>query len=435
VKQKHNSREYGFGARARGCGWRGTVLAVFVLGWLRTAPAADRVASADNLLPNPSFELSEPPVPTSETAKAGAPQDLWLPRTWEVYVPAGARYRLTDDPGQAHTGRRCVSINTPGPAAVLRYGPLPITDALPWSVSMWARGTGTLTVAAMQLERNQTFGRVTVALSNTWNEVTLDFAPPADAAKWWLDIGHSGPAELWVDDASISHPGIMPLGLPPELPLTPDTHTLLYLPCDELRVGERDGDVQFLTLDEIELVGVGHTEQSKPGEGRFGRAMGLWPGSSLLCSANQYLNPASGTVELWIKLRTPRNDGISQHFIGVPGPDGMYFGKHVWGQMALAFSRGWQRLCGAGVSPNPANEWQPGVWRHFAACWDARALEVFVDGKLVAWEANPQLAGSLGDALTIGGSNWGVDLGSFDFDDLRISDVARYHWPVPSQRP
>jgi len=389
-------------------------------------------ASGDNLLPNPSFESVEPPPPTPETARAGAPPDQWLPRTWEVWAPAGALFRCPDDPAQAHSGRRCASIKTPGPGVVLRYGPLPIADTNLWAVRLWARGTGTLALAAMNFEQNRQLNRVTAPLSNAWTEVTLEFAPTEPYGKWWLDVSHEGAAEFWVDDASVSHPGLKPFGLPPEQPLGQDAHTLLYLPCEELREEQREGDVRFLKLDGVELLSVGHVEQSKAGEGRFGKAMGLWPGSSLLCSANQYLNSTSGTVEVWIKLRTPRNDTISQHFVGVPGPDGMYFGKHVWGNLSLGFGSGWRGLCSATAGANAANLWQPGVWRHFAACWDQEALAIFVDGQLVAWQAKPQLALSLGDALTIGGSNWSVDRGSFDFDDLRISDIARYKVPLPA---
>jgi hypothetical protein len=71
------------------------------------------------------------------------------------------------------------------------------------------------------------------------------------------------------------------------------------------------------------------------------------------------------------------------------------------------------------------------VWRHFVACWDKDALEIYLDGKLVAWQADPKLATALEDSLCIGGSNWGEDRGSFDFADLRISDVARYKFPLP----
>ena len=127
-----------------------------------------------------------------------------------------------------------------------------------------------------------------------------------------------------------------------------------------------------------------------------------------------------------------RDDGISQHFVGVTGMNGMYFGKHVYGNLTLGFSNGWRGLCGTSAGMSAATTWQPGVWRHFVACWDKDALELYVDGKLVAWQAKPTLAKALEDSLCIGGSNWGVDTGSFDFADLRISDIARYKFSLPN---
>ena len=73
-----------------------------------------------------------------------------------------------------------------------------------------------------------------------------------------------------------------------------------------------------------------------------------------------------------------------------------------------------------------AGSWQPGVWRHLAACWDKELLQLFVDGKLIGWERNPKLSRFLGPELGIGSP--GLEL-----DDLRISDVVRYRQAVPGE--
>ena len=65
----------------------------------------------NNLLPNPSFESVEPPAPTPETAAKGAALDAWVPQAWEVRFWGGSVYQCPDDPGQAHSGRRCLHIN------------------------------------------------------------------------------------------------------------------------------------------------------------------------------------------------------------------------------------------------------------------------------------------------------------------------------------
>jgi hypothetical protein len=399
----------------------------------QSQPSAPPSNAPANILPNPSFESTEPPVPTAQTAKTGAPSDHWMPRTWEVSISQGATYRCPDDAKQAHSGRRCVYFQTAGPGAVLRYGPLPVFDKQPWTASVWLRGKGTAVLSAFEYDSNQPFKRAEVPLTADWKQAQVQVSPPEKAQQWSVDIAHTGPVEMWIDDASVTHPALAPLMLPPNKPLGKDQHTLLYLPCEKAHEEKLEGNVRFITLDGFELIGAGKFELSKQGDGPFGgKSMGLWPGSSIFCSASQYLNPSSGTVEMWIKFRTARDDGISQHFVGVTGMNGMYFGKHVYGNLTLGFSNGWRGLCNTSVGMSPATTWQPGVWRHFVACWDKDALELFVDGKLVAWQTKPTLAKGLEDSLCIGGSNWGVDTGSFDFADLRISDIARYKFPLPN---
>ncbi len=123
------------------------VLLVAAVGVLAEPPQ-----TGGNILPNPSFESTEPPVPTPETAKKGAPREQWMPRTWEVSVSPGAQYRCPDDAKQAHSGRRCVYFQTAGPGAVLRYGPLPVFDKQPWTASVWLRGKGTAVLSAFEYE-------------------------------------------------------------------------------------------------------------------------------------------------------------------------------------------------------------------------------------------------------------------------------------------
>jgi hypothetical protein len=51
-------------------------------------------------------------------------------------------------------------------------------------------------------------------------------------------------------------------------------------------------------------------------------------------------------------------------------------------------------------------------------------MQLFVDGKLIAWTDHPRLSRSLGPELGLGSA--GLEL-----DDLRISNVVRYRQPVP----
>lgn len=72
--------------------------------------------------------------------------------------------------------------------------------------------------------------------------------------------------------------------------------------------------------------------------------------------------------------------------------------------------------------------WQPGVWRHIAACWDKDLMELFTHGKLAAWELKPKLLRVTGDRLGIGSA-------SMELDDLRISNLVRYRVPVRTDGP
>ncbi len=55
-------------------------------------------------------------------------------------------------------------------------------------------------------------------------------------------------------------------------------------------------------------------------------------------------------------------------------------------------------------------------------------MQLFIDGKLVAWEAKPKLLRYTNDELGIGSP--GMEL-----DDLRISNIPRYQAPVRMDNP
>ena len=173
----------------------------------------------ENILPNPSFELTEPPPPMPEF-KDAIPQDRYLPRTWEVWAK-GVQYRLLDDPRQAHSGRRCVYFKSDGRAgAVLRYADVPIFDQKPWTVKVWARGKGQIYISAgrwdYQIQHIQT------PLTDKWTQYEMQFVCPKERDVFWLDITHCGAAEMWVDDVSLTHPALAPLNIVPQKPLGKD---------------------------------------------------------------------------------------------------------------------------------------------------------------------------------------------------------------------
>jgi hypothetical protein len=189
-----------------------------------------------------------------------------------------------------------------------------------------------------------------------------------------------------------------------------DAETLLYLPFED----PFNEDAFFV----------------KPGarltdQGLFGKALSLGAEGYVACSANENLDPQRGTIEVWVKLLSPGNDGIARPIVQVPGPEGMWLGKDQYSHVGFGFSSGWARTSGVTVM-GYAHSWQPGVWRHLAACWEADLLQLFVDGKLIGWERQPRLSRSLGPELGLGSA--GLEL-----DDLRISRVTRYRVEVPPQ--
>ena len=389
--------------------WAAAILAMVPAAALAEAPQAP-----NNLLPNPSFERVEPPPPTPATAMGKPiPPENYLPRTWNVAPHGGAEVLCPEDAAAAHSGKRCVRLKAPQGRAVLRYSMAPVPHQSLWTVRLWARGTGKLTLRMYQVGKDKwtPLEPKVLDVSREWRplEAQLD---PKDSRLITLDFAADAPADIWIDDVSVSYPGLPALNLPPTKPLGKDRDTLLYLPFEEWF----DEDAFFVK----QKAGL-----SKEGEGVFGKCLVLGPDGYVACSANENVDPAQGTIEVWFKLLTPGSDGLYRSIVGVPGMEGLMLAKDQYSHIVFAMSTGWRTLCRA-VAMGYAWQWQPGVWRHLAACWDKDLVQVFVDGKLVAWESNPKLPRVLGPELAIGSAN-------LELDDLRISRVVRYRQPVPPQ--
>jgi len=370
-------------------------------------------ATAVNLLPNPSFELVEPPPPSAEEVVQGvaAALEKWLPRTWNIWGEGGAVVRCPDDTQQARTGRRCVYLSAQAGAGRLRYGSLPLPDDRPWTVRVWARGKGK--VAGLAYDRTgdawEPMGTWGLELADEWRALEFQMTPRAGCREWALDFVSQGPTEAWLDDVFVGYVGAPAPIWPPEGPAVKDEATLLYLPFEE-----PFNEYAFFVKEPVSF-----TEE---GQGRFGKAVVLGGDSYLACSANGNLDPSRGTIELWFKLLAPGNDTVNHPFVSVPGPEGMTLCKDQYSHISFGFSSGWRTLSRA-TAMGYAYAWQPGVWRHIAACWNEELMQVFVDGKLVAWSERPKLSRALGPELRIGSADMEVD-------DLRISRVVRYRLAV-----
>lgn len=317
----------------------------------------------------------------------------WVPTTWDMRGDWGATVTCPDDPAQAHSGRRCVRLKADQGVGHIIYGPLPCPDARPWTIRLWARGSGTLLVQGIEYlpdrwERLPDMPPVQV--SDAWTQYELHVTPQAERRQWWLDIATQGKSDVWVDDVFAGYEGAASLGLPPDKPVGKDDSTLLYLDFEQ-------------PLDEDAFYIGGKAGLSADNEGRFGKCLNLGADGYVACSANENVDPAQGTIEVWCKFLTPGNDVVLRPIVSIPGPEGMSLHKDQYSHISFGFSSGWATLSNA-TALGYADRWQPGVWRHFAACWDKDLMQVFVDGKLVAWCDKPKLSRSLGPELRIGGA-------------------------------
>jgi hypothetical protein len=368
-----------------------------------------------NILPNPSFEWVEPPLPTAQTATQPAKAETYLPRTWNISGQWGAEVTCPDDKTQAHTGSRCVKIKAAkNQQGVVRYYYIPIPRKLTLTVRFWARGEGQLGVECRQLLKDRWSEPTTQppsALTGDWKqyETKLDIKDPG---QYVLDIDNppAVPTEVWIDDVFAGYPGMPELPWPPAKAMTKDKDTLLLLDFQKWF----DEDVFFVK----QKAGL-----SKEGEGVHGKCLQLGAQGYVACSANENFDCRQGTIEVWFKTLTPSADGLSHSVVSVPGMDGMWLGMDQYAHVSFGFSSGWHGLCNC-FANGYAGAWQPGVWRHMAACWDKDMIQLFVDGKLIAWEYKPNLPRSTGPELAIGSPN-------MELADLRISKVVRYRQPVP----
>jgi len=369
-----------------------------------------------NLLPNPSFELVEPPPPQRDRLMRGLPDpaDEWLPRTFQLWGDGDARWRCPDDPQQARSGRRSVLLAAGRGAAGLRYGPLPVPTPGPWTVQLWARGEGQIVVGGHHTypDRWEPLGQESaLAVSPDWQCLQARVEPDATCGWWLLQVSTRGQAQVWLDDMSVSGPGLPAVALPPPQALTADTHTLLHMPCEELPDPSR-----FFIQGEVRVAA----------GGRFGNCLELGPGAYLACPTAGHLATAAGTIELWVNLLSPGCDGVGLNLVGVTGWDGLGLCKDQYSHLSFDFHANWAPLCRAWAD-GYAYTWRPGVWRHLAACWDQDLMQVFADGKLIACAYEPRTPDMLGPELHLGDAGMRLD-------DLRLSDVVRYRLPVPPLR-
>ena len=135
----------------------------------------------------------------------------------------------------------------------------------------------------------------------------------------------------------------------------------------------------------------------------------------------------AGTVELWMKRPTVAGVLIAQDVGGAPADGSADWAIRVLADGRLQATLGWKGVAiqYQAVGAVAAD----GAWHHVAACFDAAAVRIFVDGHLAG--AAPVAPGLThldgGSFVSVGG--WGDGSGSaadFAIDEIRLSKEVRY---------
>jgi len=349
-----------------------------------------------NALSNGGFELVEPD-----------PSGRLIPRTWLVRARGASRVEVVPRQGAG----RCLRLLNKGAAPHIIYDGIPLAAPAAWTLAFEVRGEGGVRAQVLACERGSwrtVFDERTKATTE-WRNHRSALTPPQTATALRLQFSASGQA--FVDNVLFGHPGFPRLGLPPLERLVKDADTLLLLDFET-------------ALDPFQYFVKGEVEREA--EGRFGAGVRQGAGAYVATSAEDFLDARAGTIELWVKLLVPGGERVARPFVSVPGMRGLWLGRDQYGHISFSIRRHW----GVGVrvwADGYARGWQPGVWRHLAACWDQELVQLWVDGRLLHSAPAQNLPDSFGPELRLGAPGMIID-------DLRISRKVRYRVPV-SRRP
>lgn len=351
-----------------------------------------RDAAPVNALPNGGFELIEP----------DASQRL-IPRTWTVRARGESRVEVVPREDR----ERCLRLAKKGTTPQVLYDGIPLAAPTTWTLGFEIRGGGDVRTQVLACEN----GRWRVVLNEgvkattEWQSRQFSLTPPSTATALRLQFSASG--EVFLDNVLFGHLGLPRLGLPPLKRLLKDVDTLLLLDFES-------------DLDPFQYFVKGDVERG--GKGRFGAGLRQGAGAYVATSAEDFLDPRAGTIELWVRLMVPGNERVSRPFVSVPGMRGLWLGRDQYGHISFRLCRHW----GVGVrvwADGYARNWQPGVWRHIAACWDADLVQLWVDGRLLHSAPAKNLPDSFGPELRLGAPGMIID-------ELRISRTVRYRVDV-----
>ncbi|MCD6350767.1 MAG: LamG domain-containing protein, partial [Armatimonadetes bacterium] len=133
-------------------------------------------------------------------------------------------------------------------------------------------------------------------------------------------------------------------------------------------------------------------------------------GAQLQIRRQGNVNPAAGTVSLWVKpLDWKPDDGKFHVFFEGKGPGWLLVYKYYSApaRVLLLLSdnvkeHGWQLVAGK------IEDWQPGQWHHVAAAWDLRQARLYLDGKLVSTMDHPPVPAVESETFNLGDAPWHI---------------------------
>ena len=363
--------------------------AILLLPLAVVLPAQDAPVNA---LPNGGFELVEP----NAAGKS-------VPRTWDVATRGDGRVEAVP----RHPGGHCLRLSAEKGAARVFYDGIPVADSATWTLTFEIRGNGKVWARVSSRDGGAWRKLLDQSVDGTseWVSHRFSMTPGETATTLRLELASSDDVSL--DNVLLGHAGLPALDLPPLRKLESDQDTLLLLDFEE------DLDpFQYFLKGEVKRVP----------KGRFGAALHQGAGAYVATSAEDFLDPQAGTIELWVKLLVPGGERVSRPFVSVPGMRGLSLTRDQYGHISFSLNRHW----GVGVrvwADGYARKWQPGVWRHVAACWDHELTQLWVDGRLLGSAPAKNLPDTLGPELRIGAPGMVID-------NLRISRTVRYRVPL-----
>jgi len=345
-----------------------------------------------NALPNGGFELVEP--------DAGGRS---VPRTWDVKTRGDGRAEVVPRRPAGH----CLRLWAGKGAARVFYDGIPVADAATWTLTFEVRGKGKVWARVSARDGNKWRKLLDQSVEGTgeWVSHRFSVTPGGTATMLRLELASSD--DVFLDNVLLGHPGLPALNLPPIRRLESDQDTLLLLDFEK----ELD-PFQFFLKGEVKRVP----------KGRFGASLHQGAGAYVATSAEDFLDPQAGTIELWVKLLVPGGERVGRPFVSVPGMCGLSLARDQYGHISFGLNRHW----GVGVrvwADGYARSWQPGVWRHIAACWDRELVQLWVDGRLLGSAPARNLPDTFGPELRIGAPGMVID-------NLRISRTVRYRVPL-----